>query len=99
MFKRAVAKFALVALVTSGAGIAYGVSSAPADPKKCNPNENGEANSDHGEQGNDDKPCPTAAPAAPTAAPAAAPAGGAAAAETPAVTAARPVTAQPRVTG
>jgi hypothetical protein len=98
-----VARLTLVALATTGAGIIYGIPSASA--KKCNPNINGEVNSGHGEQGNDDKPCPTEAPVVPAVAPAAASAAAPAAAPEGAPTAARPpsaatpVTAQPRTTG
>jgi hypothetical protein len=105
MLKRRIASLAVVALATTGAGLVY--SSPVAVAKKCNPNINGEINSGHGEQGNDDKPCPTEAPA-PAAAPAAGPAEAPAAAPAeapapaparPAAAAARPVTAQPRTTG
>ncbi|HEV8206895.1 MAG TPA: hypothetical protein VGR04_09420 [Acidimicrobiia bacterium] len=101
MLRKTVARLTLVALATTGAGILYGVPSASA--KKCNPNINGEVNSGHGEQGNDDKSCPTEAPVTPAAAPTAAAAPAAAPAEAP--TAPRPaaaataVTAQPRTTG
>jgi hypothetical protein len=103
MLRKTVARLTLVALATTGAGILYGVPSASA--KKCNPNINGEVNSGHGEQGNDDKPCPTETPVTPAAAPAAAPAAVPAAAPAEAPTAARPaaaataVSAQPRTTG
>jgi hypothetical protein len=104
MLRKNIARVAVVVMAATGVGFLVNAPSAVA--KKCNPNINGEVNSGHGEQGNDDKSCPTTAsttapssavviqavPAAP--APPAAPSPA-----RPTAAPALPVTAQPRTTG